>query len=240
MITRRSEMGIIQIASKVRGGIDYFLHPSMKGDWQGPFNGQEFRQLMYLELLKSFRFAAIVETGTFRGKTTEYFQSTSGLPVYTVEINPTFYGYSKTRFFRNTKVHTYCGDSRWFLTLLFKKEQLRAEEIFFYLDAHWEKDLPLREEIETIFSTNDKAVVMVDDFKVPGDDAYLYDDYGEGNECSLDYLFPVVSKLKIAAFFPSRRAELETGAKRGCVVLARSPDVIAILANLPTLSPYVR
>ncbi len=47
------------------GVIDHFR--SLKNTWGGPFNGQIFRQQIYLELIRKIGFSAIVETGTFRG-----------------------------------------------------------------------------------------------------------------------------------------------------------------------------
>jgi hypothetical protein len=51
-------------------------------------------------------------------------------------------------------------------------ERLRDSPLFFYLDAHWNEDLPLAEEIDLIFSRSPCAVVMIDDFEVPGDPGF--------------------------------------------------------------------
>ena len=171
----------------------------------------------------------------FRSTTTEYLYESSRLPVYTVELHPRYYGYVKARFFMHKNIVVYQGDSRAFLRCLVKDPTLIQKQIFFYLDAHWGEDLPLKEEIQFIFETFPKAVIMVDDFRVPGDEEYGYDDYGEGKVLSLEYLNPLNKKLKLAVFFPSKRAELETGAKRGCVVLAKAPDLIEILGGVTTL-----
>ena len=54
-------------------------------------------------------------------------------------------------------------------------------DVFFYLDAHSEKNFPFFEEIDLICSYWYNSVVMVDDFQVPGDKGYIFDDYGSGN-----------------------------------------------------------
>lgn len=59
---------------------------------------------------------------------------------------------------------------------------------------------------------------MIDDFQVPGDEGYSYDDYGPGKRLCLDYLQPL-SQFKLTAFFPTLPSREETGGKRGCVVL---------------------
>ena len=100
---------------------------------------------------------------------------------------------------------------------LANNEQFPKSKVFFYLDAHWGEHLPLKEEIEVIFTNWNAPVVMVDDFQVPGTD-YGYDDYGPGKVLNMSYLEPI-QHLQLHAFFPAAEAKQETGAKRGCVVL---------------------
>ena len=78
---------------------------------------------------------------------------------------------------------------------------------------------------------------MIDDFQVPDDPGYGFDDYGEGKVLNLDYLRDVISKFDISVFFPICRSEQETGAKRGCVVLARGLMADA-LTKLVTLREF--
>ena len=59
---------------------------------------------------------------------------------------------------------------------------------FVYLDAHWAEELPLAEELCIVASAWTRCVVMVDDFQVPGDSGYAYDDYGPGLALTEDYL----------------------------------------------------
>src|SRR5436190_4416368 len=40
--------------------------------WGGAFNGQEGRRALFVDLIERLKPAAIVETGTFRGSTTEW------------------------------------------------------------------------------------------------------------------------------------------------------------------------
>lgn len=220
------------------GVADYCLRRKSASSWGGPFNGQTFRQEIFLELIEKIDFSAIAETGTFRGTTTEYLHASSQLPVYSAELAPRFYWYAKTRFCTERNIRLYYGDSRSFLRHLVKVPELAHNRMFFYLDAHWGEDLPLKDEVQFAFENFPQAVVMVDDFNVPGDDAYGYDDYGNGKVLSLEYLNPLIHKLKLAAFFPARRAELETGAKRGCVVLAAAPELVDRIKIMNTLVPY--
>ncbi len=216
------------------GRLEFFMHPGMRNTWGGPFNGQRFRQRIFFDILHCLPISAIVETGTFRGETTALFATTS-LPVYTVEINPRYFSYTKMRFLLNRKnVCLYHGDSCTFLRKLCEDGSVPKKNIFFYLDAHWGETLPLREELEIIFSRWKKPVVMIDDFKVAGYD-YGFDDYGPDKTLNLDYIYPVVSACNLSIFFPAVAPSEETGEKRGCVVLCRECSAIRLYMKMNTL-----
>lgn len=202
----------------IGGCVDYFRHPEMKTPWGGPFNGQEFRKKMFFDLLANLSLETIVETGTYRGTTTDLFLSTA-LPVYSTESQLRYYAYSLTRFLsRLNRLHLYRKDSRDFLRSLAADSSFPKQNVFFYLDAHWEEDLPLFEELEIIISNWKASAIMIDDFCVPDTD-YGYDDYGEGKALNVDYLRPLITEKNIPLFFPAAGTDKETGVKRGSVVL---------------------
>lgn len=97
------------LGDKVLGMIDYYRFSESRESWGGPFNGQKFRQRMFLELVQRIGFSAIVETGTFRGTTTDHLYRSSQLPVYTVELNARYYGYAKLRFLMHLKGNRCAG-----------------------------------------------------------------------------------------------------------------------------------
>jgi predicted O-methyltransferase YrrM len=215
---------------------DFFIKPKIIW-WgrRGPFNGQRFRQSIYAELLKEAGFDAIVETGTYHGITTELFAA-SGLPVYSVEINPQFYRHTAARLAdKGGQIHLGQGDSRRYLRDLAHDGSLAKAKLFFYLDAHWYENLPLAEELEIIFGTWHQAVVMVDDFAVPGTE-YSYDNFGPGNVLDASYL-ETVSHLRLFRFYPSAPPFAETGGKRGCIVLCQDANVAGLLKRIKTLAP---
>ena len=161
----------------------------------------------------------------------------TGLPLYSVEGLARNYGFSRARLWRKRNVHLYHGDSREVLRRLFagKLRNLRDHTVFAYLDAHWNADLPLREELEIIFDHCPAAVVMIDDFQVPDDPGYQYDDYGSGKSLSPVYIQPVLSAYDLEAYYPATRSSEETGAKRGCVVLGNEHIPGNSLRELPLL-----
>jgi hypothetical protein len=221
------------VGERMLGRMDYFLKPQLVDSWGGPFNGQSFRQRIFLDLAAHLPFNAIVETGTFLGTTTAFFTKT-GVPVYSVEANPRFYGYASMRFRRQRHlVHLHEGDSRRFLKHLAQLQDFPTSNVFFYLDAHWEEDLPLKEELEVIVSEWCDAVVMIDDFQVP-ETSYGYDDYGPGKALTLTYL-KSLQHSQLFTFFPTIGAEQETGRKRGCVVLCMNEAVKSKLEKISSL-----
>jgi hypothetical protein len=110
-----------------------------------------------------------------------------------------------------------------------------ASNLFIYLDAHWNADLPLADELDIVFNACPPAVVMVDDFQVPDDPGYGYDDYGPGQALTADYIAPAVEAFALMPFYPATPAAEERGARRGCVVLVRRGVHTAALASLGLL-----
>jgi hypothetical protein len=218
------------------GMIDYYRRPERKYIWGGAFNGQSARQVLVSELVVNLRPDAIVETGTYLGTTTEFLAQT-GLPVYTIEADQRNYGFARARFWRTQNVTLFYGDSRAALRKLFDwplREMVRRT-LFFYLDAHWDADLPLAEELEIVFSRCPAAIVMLDDFEVPLDPGYGYDDYGPGKVLTASYIAPVVSKHQLQTFYPTTRSIDESGLRRGCVVLAKESVHGRALSSIPLL-----
>lgn len=202
--------------------------------WGGPFNGQQRRAELFLALVEAIRPRAIVETGTYRGATTEFMHRATGVPVWTVEKSLRFFEYARRRFRRFPEIHLARGDSRQFLrSLVGRGGPNVSEATLFYLDAHWNADLPLREELTIILDNWAKPVVMIDDFQIPDDTGYGYDDYGAGKRICFEYL-PAELIERGVCFVPSIPSKDETGARRGCAVIVTSP-LVAIVGALELL-----
>jgi hypothetical protein len=209
------------IDPRILGFVDYLRSDEADRNWGGELNGQECRKTLLGELLAVCNFNYIVETGTFRGVTTEYFSTVHRRTIHSIEADARNFGYAKARLWRLKNVYQYFGDSRGRLLMLFEAKILSGSG-FYYLDAHWGDDLPLAEEVSLIAKYDPEAVVLVDDFQVPDDAGYEYDDHCSGNKLNLDYLMPVIEAASLSVFFPASSSEEETGAKRGSVVLGAS------------------
>ena len=109
--------------------------------------------------------------------------------------------------------------------------------LFFYLDAHWNDDLPLAEEIDLVFSQCPLAVIMIDDFQVPSDPGYEYDDYGAGRALIPSYIASPITTYNLQAFYPATPSAEESGLRRGCIVLARQAAAAQALSSLALLRP---
>jgi hypothetical protein len=187
-----------------------------------PMNGQQNRQEIVRSLAASVVFSRVLETGTYRGGTTRFLADTFDLPVGSVEAVPRYFAYAQHRIAGDRRISLSQGDSREFLRRQADRVATRPsgsppETIFFYLDAHWEDDLPLAEELRIIAGTWERAVVMIDDFEVPGDPGYGFDDYGEQKSLTETYLPRVVANW--TRLYPAAPSDRESGARRGCVVL---------------------
>lgn len=227
------------LGEQVLGALDYWRYPGLASSWGGPFNGQSARVALFLALIEKIRPRAIVETGTYRGTTTEFMAKT-GLPIFTVENLPRNYGYARARLFRCRTATVRLGESRQALKEWFggPLRDLAQEPVFAYLDAHGQHDLPLPDELDLVFSHCPAAVVMIDDFEVPFDPGYRYDRYASGKALTLACIAQQIERHGLEASYPAVPAAQETGSRRGCVVLAKKGPHSATLGSMPELRRF--
>lgn len=180
----------------------------------GPLNNQHLRQRLTEDLLKRFKPKFIIETGTFLGDSTEFFGKFS--KVFSIEKSKLFYFLSKSRFYNEKQIQIIHGKSEVEL----RKIKNFNDNTFFYLDAHWGEDLPLKVELEQITSNYVNYIICIDDFEVPNDSSWGFDSYA-GVKLDIN-LLEGLENTKI--YFPNYSASLESGEKRGTVFLTNSND----------------
>jgi len=202
------------------------------------FNGQKGKKRIFADLLDAFSFSCLIETGTFVGDTAGYMANTARLPVFSSELNPHFYSLAKLRLKGFPSISLYNLDSRAFMSRLGEKPEITRKECFVYLDAHWGRDCPLKEEIAIIASRWDKFIIMIDDFQVPDDDGYGYDRFGTFIKLNLAYIRPVLKRFGLRTFFPRLPAKEETGAPNGCVIISKDGEFAQALNRIPSLRSY--
>ncbi|MDP3495153.1 MAG: hypothetical protein Q8R82_18745 [Hyphomonadaceae bacterium] len=214
-----------------RGHVRDFYH------WGGPMNGQTARAEFIRSLIQNSGVERVVETGAYQGTTTEWFAGFE-LPVVTCEIDRAAYAFARKRLENYSNVEIIHANSVDVLKQLSQRDTIHAKTLF-YLDAHWREYLPLADELALIFRYWRHSVIVIDDFAVPGDAGYGYDDYGPGRAL-VPSLVHAVPGAPETLYYPSVPARWETGLKRGCVVLSTDPDFEAALAATPQLRPVRR
>jgi glycosyltransferase involved in cell wall biosynthesis len=211
---------LIQHAAKLE-----LLSPELQICWGGPFNGQTGRIAIVDELLAVLKPRAVIETGTYRGISTLWFARNFDGPVWSCETEELYLIQARHRLRDCSNVYLEHADSRHFLKRLIPKFDSNAP-LLFYLDAHWELNLPLREELQIIFATHSKAVAIVDDFRIPDDSGYGWDNYGPGIRVDAGQLFGAIPDGS-SIYFPRLSSADESGARRGCCVIAfRSSEAV--------------
>ena len=213
---------------------DYYFKPATRNPYGGPLNGQAHRQAMVKEIFQLVDFDLVIETGTFCGSSTEWFATLFDGAIHTVELNPYYYYYARSRFLTHKNIHLHQANSVDYLTDLVRNRQLCLKNVFFYLDAHWNEYLPLREEIAIILENFDRCVIMIDDFQVDGDPGYGFDDYGPVGTLRMDYLSQSFHS-DFAIFYPSLPSRLETGKQRGSVVITANSALQKTLKSAASL-----
>ena len=226
------DLNAARIAYRAAAEID-FGDSELQQSWGGPFNGQEKRCALFLDLIERVDPQMLIETGTYRATTTKFMAEHFERPIFTCEIAPRQFFQSQKKLTVYPHVSVVEADSRRFLEDVLKR-QVHGTSLFFYLDAHWQEDLPLREELEIILRQRQPSIIMIDDFRVPFDAGYGFDDYGPGKVLDLNIL-GFLRDQPVHIFFPQAPSELETGAKRGCAVLST-----ADLAPLVAPSEFLR
>jgi hypothetical protein len=226
------ELGVRCLEAAMDG---FIVNPKYVPGEEASFNGQRHRKRIFAEIMAAIPVDAIVETGTWLGDTTGHMAETARRPVYSCEVNRRFHSLAKMRLAGLKEIHLEAGDSRGLLQKLASSTEVAGKRIFFYLDAHWYDDLPLGEEIEIIAAHWNSFVIMIDDFKVPDDPGYSYDDYGNGKALALELIKPSIGKHSLAVYFPAARSGEETGTRRGCVVLAPKGELSEKLSQAKSL-----
>ena len=95
--------------------------------------------------------------------------------------------------------------------------------------------MPTGRELAAIFSHFECNIIVIDDFEVPDDPGYGFDDYGGGKKLSIDYLQVVAGGVAMMVFFPAASSGEKTGARRGCCLITSNPELGERFKRLPEL-----
>lgn len=229
LVTRLIDLIRRSVPPRIAARIDA-LRPGLAEGF-GPFNGQRHRQAILRSVLRSCKFDLVIEAGTYRGTTTEYLRGLTPAPIITIEVSERFYHYARRRLSKLADVRIIHGDSPMVIRRIASRPSHDPHaQVFAYLDAHWGRNLPTRFEILELLSGWESVCMVIDDFKVPGDPGYGYDDYGRGFAVDTA-LLSGLPLANVSMFLPRIASSEETGNRRGWVVLARGDGLIEQLSQ---------
>ena len=228
----RVERLVRSVPARVGARID-LMRPKLALGY-GAMNGQEGRQAAVTRMFQLVAFDLVIETGTYRGTTTEFLRGLTQAPIVTIEVVDRLAYYARACLRQLPDVRVVLGDSATEIRrTIFRKDQ-DAHRPFCYLDAHWHTRLPLRWEVLEVMSGFEQFCIVIDDFQVPDDPGYRFDDYGPGFRLSAD-LFDGLDLHDVTRFSPSIPSKQETGHRRGWLVLARGDEIVDALRSIPQI-----
>jgi hypothetical protein len=186
------------------------------------FNGQFVRAFILLKLFRYFKCSAFIETGTYLGQTAYFVRKVFHTVVFSCELNKRYYWASKISLFFLSGVYLSSRNSPDFLKRLGARSRKCLSNPVFYLDAHGYEYWPLADELNVISKYFTKGIIIVDDFFIPGNPKFDYDQYG-GKRLSIDLVKRNFHKesSEFRIYYPVYNSDLEAHlCKRGmCIIL---------------------
>lgn len=179
-----------------------------------PFNGQALRLQKIVELATELRPTVVIETGTYIGSSTPYLASFASNRTYTIEIDSSSAAKANERFrahHLNSRIELILDDSAVAMQRLLSGLDSQSEIILAYLDAHWLDAIPTKTELQALCDWGGRWIAVIDDFQVPHDPGYSYDEY----ENTVIGISEVPKNRNLRVWVPNISSNNETGAKRG-------------------------
>lgn len=154
------------------------------------FNGDPVFPQFVSNLIKTLQIDCVVETGTYLGQTTRFFAS-QVRRVDTIE-NSVLY-YTTTHFDDCPNVTMHFGSSSDKLLPVLESLNPKSN-VLLYLDAHWEENWPLLDELRAVQMSpfTGRSVIMIDDFKIDSRPDIPYDSY-KGQDLDINYVHDALS-----------------------------------------------
>lgn len=152
------------------------------------FHGDEYLMRLVEHIAGNSK--VFVETGSNVGSTLAYVaRSYPWLRCLSCEPDQSAFEQASANTEKYGNVALFKGTSQEFIAHLANAESaIFSEPCFFWLDAHgYGFEWPLKKELEFITSRFSSGYILIDDFKVPGRDHFIYDEY-QGQICSYEYV----------------------------------------------------
>jgi len=167
------------------------------------FHGDEYLIQIVDSLMQKSRY--FIETGTNVGTTLAYVaKKHPDVQCLSCEPDGQAFDHAVKNVESCSNVHIYNEVSQEFIGRLEKDfSYLFEDNCLFWLDAHgYGFDWPLRDEIEFITNNFDSGIILIDDFKVPGEEQFGYDEY-DNQICSFEYIQNSINpQLDYGLYYP--------------------------------------
>jgi len=189
--------------------------------WSLPFNGQAVRLRNFFYIGDIFNPTVGLETGTFIGSSTYLFGGMRTIKqVFSMEFSRDYFEIAKFRWESNLvstkkEFHFVLGDSSLLINDILHTLDRNTDRLLCYLDAHWESEVPTRNELVALSSWGGYWIAIIDDFEVPYSPISTFQ-YGFDKYESSKIDASLVSGLESCSlYFPTTLAAQETGNRRG-------------------------
>lgn len=180
------------------------------------FNGDTHLSEKFLDIKNKYGITTVIETGTYHGRTTEWFSRNFDL-VHTVEVKPEHYEVALEKLSELSNVNTNLKSSPEFLKEVLQSVDEKRTIIF--LDAHWYTN-PVLDELKEIKNSGKKPIIAIHDFKVPGHPELGYDEYpNQGIVYEWDWIKNDIDSIYGKDGYQKEYNDKATGAMRGCLFI---------------------
>ena len=159
---------------------------------------------------------------------------TSCKKIYSIDIDAKRQEILKGLFATNPNIEIIIDSSDAFLKKAIDTGVIPGDKkVLFYLDAHWGKYWPLRDEIREVLKRK-QAIIVIDDFLVPYHPFHGFDAY-KTEVCGWYHVNDLFTRRKTDVFYP-KDANMD---KRGSVIIfVDYPDKeLEIMKTLPAFRP---
>ena len=180
-----------------------------------PFNDDKYMAEEFIRLRDLYSIKNAVETGSCIFSTTRWLGENFE-KVYTFEHNTGFY---EENFYKISDMPNVKAFNTRSVSGLSQIIDSLTEPTIFYLDAHWEDDCPINEEIEVISRCKAPHVIAIHDFKTNNPEMG-FDSFPAlgGYDLDLNLIYNELEKIYpyCIKFFYNKKAE---GPKRGVIYI---------------------
>ncbi|MDP8230817.1 MAG: hypothetical protein P9L93_06930 [Candidatus Gorgyraea atricola] len=162
--------------------------------------------------------------------------SESQFNLFSVDIDRHSFESARELFKTNKNIKLFHGDSAKFLQKCIDEGIFKSSKTIFFLDAHWGKYWPLRDELKQALKL-EKSVIIIDDFFVPrrsskhrphGDFGF---DFYYGRILCWGYIYDLFYNVDVRVYYPTHSNKYG----RGFVVLFKgySSEELSFLKSMP-------